>query len=452
MSTAPGWKQIVRVSVLLLGSCISVLWGLSLEHNVHGGVMGFPGIYYGTRCLIEHCDPYNPSALQNSYERQDSIGGSDSEARRQAVTLYVNLPTSFLFVAPFATLPLATAQLLWAILIVGCFCLATFLMWHLGSSYAPNVSLLLAFIMLSNCEIIFSGGNTAGLVVSLCVIAVWCFLQERFVEIGVLCLAVSLAIKPHDAGLIWVYFLIAGPSFRRRAIQSGALAILFALAALLWVSLAAPHWAPELRANLATISAPGGINEPGPTSIGVSSPDMIVDLQTILSVFRNDSWIYNSATYAICGSLFLVWLVVVRRAPFDPENAFFALVSAAAMSMLVTYHRSYDAKLLLLAIPACAILRARGGARSWLGILISALAMLLTGDIALASVAHLIRNMHPLNSTITGKIGFVLIGRPAPVLLLATSVFYLWAYSRSNSSKTTTVPGAKFSIPNLMSS
>jgi Glycosyltransferase family 87 len=452
MSTAPAWKQLARTFVLLLAVSISVSWGLSLERNVHGGVMGFPGIYYGTRCLMQHCDPYNATALQQFYAHQDASSNTDSEARRQSLTLYVNLPTTFLFVAPFAILPLATAQSLWIILTVGCFCVATFLMGRLGSNDAPNVSVLLAFVMLSNCEIIFSGGNTAGLVVSLCVIAVWCFLEQRLVGVGVLCLAVSLAIKPHDAGLIWLYFLIAGRSTRRRAVQSGALAMALALGACLWVSLAAPHWMAELRNNLAAISAPGGINEPGPSSIGVSSPDMIIDLQTVISVFRNDPRIYNPVAYAICGLLLLAWLIVISRSPFDRRTALFALVSAASLSMLVTYHRSYDAKLLLLAIPACAMLRARRGAISWIGMMVTSLAVLLTGDIALTAFAHLSHNMQPLSSGFAGKVGFVLIGRPVPIVLFAVTVFYLWAYARSNSTKATTIGETQFPTPNLMSS
>ncbi len=42
----------------------------------------------------------------------------------------------------------------------------------------------------------------------------------RCVWVGILCLAVSLAIKPHDGGLVWLYFILAGGAFRKRALQS----------------------------------------------------------------------------------------------------------------------------------------------------------------------------------------------------------------------------------------
>ena len=169
-------------------------------------------------------------------------------------------------------------------------------MWGAGESSAPRLSVLLIFVIVANCEIIFSGGNTAGLVVGLTVIAAWCFLRQRFVVAGVICLAVSLVVKPHDAGLIWLYFLVAGRPHAKRALQSAALALGMALIAFFWVSHCRAYTGlPELRsANLATISAPGGINEPGPRSIGVNSPDMIIDLQTVISIFCDDPRVYQS--------------------------------------------------------------------------------------------------------------------------------------------------------------
>jgi hypothetical protein len=423
-----------RASLLLLlvGAGISILWAASLQRGVRGGVMGFPGIYFGTKCLLEGGDPYDVTQLERVYQAAGVRIPSESIERTQSITLYVNLPTTFLFVAPFTLLPLALAQALWLLLVVGSFSLAACLMWRLGRNYAPGVSLLLTFIVLANCEIVFSGGNTAGLVVGLCLIAVWCLLQARFALLGVICLAASLAIKPHDVGLIWLYFLLAGRTPRKRAIQAGALAIALALIGTLWASHVAPHWASELRSNLATISAPGGINEPGPTSIGVGSPDMIIDLQTVISIFHDDPRIYNPITYAICGIVLLAWLIVVLRSRPSAENAFLALVSVAALSMLVTYHRSYDAKLLLLSVPACAMLWAEGGTIAWMALLIGTAGVVFTGDLPLAVLMHLTRHLYSPAAGLVEKTAIAVLTRPAPLILLVTAIFYLLVYSRRN--------------------
>jgi hypothetical protein len=430
MGSSKKWMPWMSFLLLLVGAGISLSWGISLERGVHGGVMGFPGIYFGTKCLMQGSDPYQVSQLQRLYQAEGFQIPSESIERRQSATLYVNLPTTSLFVAPLTFLPLAWAQSVWLSLVVGSFLLAAFLMWQAGDIYAPGVSLLLAFVILSNCEIIFSGGNTAGLVVGLCVIAVWCLLNERLVPLGVICLASSLAIKPHDVGLIWLYFLVAGRAQRARALQAGALALALGLIGAMWASHVAPHWVPEIQSNLATISAHGGINEPGPTSIGVGSPDMIIDLQTFVSIFRDDPRFYNPMTYAVCGAILLGWLIVLRRSGPSSQNALFALVSLAALSMLITYHRSYDAKLLLLSVPACALLWAEGGATAWVALLISTAGVVFTGDLPLTILMRLTKHMDWQDMGILGKIATAVITRPAPLILLVTAIFYLWVYSR----------------------
>ncbi len=421
-----------RTSLLLLlvGASISILWGISLERGSRSGVMGFPGIYLGTKCLLKHGDPYSVEQLQKVYESAGLAPPSDSAALRQSATLYVNLPTTFLFVTPFALLPLALAQTAWLIVTIICFLLGAFLMWRLGNHYAPGVSVFLAFLVLANCEVIFSGGNTAGLVVGLCVIAVSCFLQERFVGAGIVCLAIGLAIKPHDAGPIWLYFLLAGPRQIKRAVQSGLLATAFVGIALVWISQIAPNWLPEFRSNLAIISAPGGINEPGPTSIGVGSADMIIDLQTFVSVLCDNPHVYNPSTYVLCAIIFVAWLIAVRRSEYSANYSWFALVSVMALSMLVTYHRSYDAKLLLLSIPACCMLWAKNGAIGKTALIAGAAGIVFTGDIPLAALMQLTRGMYSPGAGIAARTLIAVVTRPAPLILLFTAVFYLYVSIR----------------------
>ncbi len=80
--------------------------------------------------------------------------------------------------------------------------LAALLMWNVASEHAPLISgVLIGFFLANSVGLLFQG-NVAGIVVSLCMIAAWCFFRNKFVLVGVLCLATSLAIKPHDSGLV----------------------------------------------------------------------------------------------------------------------------------------------------------------------------------------------------------------------------------------------------------
>jgi hypothetical protein len=429
MGTSTKWIDRSSLLILAVAAGTSILWGVALERGAGLGVMGFPGIYFGTNCLLHGGDPYDPHQLQKTYSAA-GFTEPDSAALRQSVSLYVNLPPTFLFVAPFACLPLAAAQILWLILLMSSFLLAAFLIWRMSSEYSPSATLLLMFVVLANCEIIFSGGNTAGFVVSLCVIAVWSFLQERFVRTGIVCLAFGLAVKPHDTGLIWLYFLLADRIQRIRALKALGLSLVLAIIAMAWVTRVAPHWLPELRSNLATISGPGGINEPGPTSIGVNSPDMIIDLQTVMSFFSDVPGVYNATTYVVCGLLILAWFIAVLRYPQSHQNAWFVLVSAVSISMLVTYHRSYDAKLLLLGVPACAMLWTEGGVLAWIALILSTAGVVSTSDIPLAILVRATRHWYSPNASLVSRTLVAVATRPAPFCLLAIATFYLLIYVR----------------------
>jgi hypothetical protein len=342
----------------------------------------------------------------------------------------VYLPTTSIFVAPFAMLPWGTAQVLWAVLGIGSLIFAAFLMWDSGASYAPVISCCLICFLLANTEAFFATGNSAAIVVSLCVAAVWCFLKNRFVWVGILCLAISLAIKPHDAGLVWLYFLLAGGVHRKRALQTLVVTAVLGLATITWVTPIAPHWMQELHTNILLDQLPGKVNNPGPTTLNSRGPGMIIDLQSAISFFRDDPRIYNSVSYLVCGALLLAWVVRTLRVQFSPERAWFALAAVVPLTMLVTYHRPYDAKLLLLAIPACAMLWAERKPIRWLALLVTSAGIVFTADIPLTVLLIFTQNLHLSMEGLFGQMLALVLMRPAPLILLAMGIFYLWIYMR----------------------
>jgi len=414
---------------ILLSTGISILWGSYIGQTGNGWV-DFRAVYYGTRCLLQDHNPYNVHELETVYRADGGQPPTESVQAHQAVVLYVNVPTTFIVVAPFALLPWGPAHILWMVLTSAVFILAACMMWDLGAKYAPDLSLFLICLLLIDCESIFLAGNTAGLVVSLCTVAVWCFIEDRFVIAGVLCMALSLAIKPHDSGLVWLFFLFAGVPMRKRALQSLIVTLVLGLSASLWLSHAAPHWMHDWQSNLATISAPGGINEPGPKSLTGHSSSMVIDLQAAISIFRDDPRVYNPLSYLVCGTLFLLWAVRTLRSRFTRPGALLALAAITALTMLVTYHRPWDAKLLLLTVPACAMLWAQGGKSGRFAMILTTAGLVLTGDIPLVILALSWRKLHVSATGFGGQLVTVLMLRPASLILLAMSIFYLCMYLR----------------------
>jgi hypothetical protein len=124
------------------------------------------------------------------------------------------------------------------------------------------------------------------------------------------------------------------------------------------------------------------------------------------------------------------WSVSTLRTGFSQAGAWLALATIAPITMLITYHRSYDAKLLILTVPACAMLWANGGTIRWFALGINTAAFVLTADFPLTILMILARNLHISTAAIIGQLETVVLMRPAPLILLAMSVFYLWVYTR----------------------
>jgi hypothetical protein len=136
-------------------------------------------IYYPARCMMRHIDPYNVGGLQQEYA---SEGGkfpakpADEFLFRRAMLTCVNLPSSLLLIAPLAILPWKFAASIWTALNAAGLLLAATLIWLAAVNRALKLSTVLICLLLSNAELVLGLGNLAGIVVSLCVIAVWCFL------------------------------------------------------------------------------------------------------------------------------------------------------------------------------------------------------------------------------------------------------------------------------------
>jgi hypothetical protein len=184
----------------------------------------------------------------------------------------------------------------------------------------------------------------------------------------------------------------------------------------------------ELHSNLLAVSAHGGISDPGPTNATSRGPSIIIDLQSAVAVFRDDPRIYNSVSYLVCGALLLVWAIRTLRSRFSQTSAWFALAAVVPLAMLVTYHRVYDAKLLLLAVPACAMLWAGGGPIRWLALLATSAGIVFTADMPLTILRSFTDNLHISTPGIFGQIMSVVLTRPAQLILLAMGIFYLWIY------------------------
>jgi len=415
--------------VLLLGAAIFVFLGSVFVIRTPALAGDFRASYYSARCFIHGgCDPYAESDVFRMFREQEP----QIPVARFVVTRYVYLPTAFIFTVPFALLPVGPAHVVWTIATAAAIILAAFLMWSFGQNDAPLASAVLLTFLLANSGMALAIGNPAGMTVALCAIAVWCFVNRRFVPAGIVCLAISLALKPHDAGFIWLYLLLAGGALRKNALRALAVYAVLALPVFLWTLHLSPHWIEELKSNLMWFTQRGGINDPGPSSFTGHGVIRAIDLQALISVFKDDPHFYNAASFLVCGLLFLAWAIAIFRSRHNVSGLWFVFAGIAALSMLPSYHRPYDAKLLLLIVPAFAILWAERGPIRWAALLLSGAAISATGDFTLALLALFARQVPSSMGSFSGRLVTVLLWNPTPLILLATSIFFLRAFVRQN--------------------
>jgi hypothetical protein len=392
----------------------------------------FGGLYYQARCAAEHKDAYDPQTVLREFEADgEKLPASPPKIARSfrlIITTAVYPPTVLLLIDPLARLPWAFAVGIWLGAVAALLVLAALLVWDLAAD-APAVAGCMASFLVLNCALLLLGGNAAGMVIPLCVIGAWCLLKERLVPGGVLALALALVVKPQVAGFVWLYFLLAGGRSRKRALQTLAVVGVLAAGSAIWIAPMSPHWPGELLRDVSIHQARGNTQDPGPT--GTSEGMMVphISLQRAVSIFRNDPGFYNPVSYAIGGGLMLIWCVAVVRKRATREGSLLALAAVSALTLLPVYHLAFDARLLLLTIPACAMLWGGKGPQRWVALVLTSAAIVATSDMAGIFAVIVTHGVPVSTATLMGKLADLLL-EPAPVVLLATACFYLWVYIR----------------------
>jgi hypothetical protein len=98
--------------------------------------------------------------------------------------------------------------------------------------------------------------------------------------------------------------------------------------------------------------------------------------------------------------------------------------------MLLAGHHLYDTKLLMITVPACAMLWAEGGLVRWLALLVNTAGFMLTGNLLWAIVGGLVNSTHLSATSQSAKILVDVQVFSIPLILLLMGIFYLWLYLR----------------------
>jgi len=420
-------KRMLGFVLVLLGGafCLMHLYAIHTKLTRFLGI-DFQAVYSSSRCVIAGCNPYYFEDMKAQFVHQ---GGTISEALIPPSggpfqPHYVGYPPpTLLLYVPFALLRWPLAWFVYMGIAISLYCLAVALFADLCSEYVPVAASACLGLFLAVEWLIVELGQPTLLAASLLCIGVWCLLKDRCPRLGVLSFALSLVLKPPLGGLFLLYFLFATRTYRKRAWQVIGLTVVLCIPGVLWFSAhsATRNWIQDYRTNLTAIAAPGKLSDPGPQH---TTENEIIDLQTIVSLYRDQPSFYNRVVWGFSAVVLAIWLYPVLRLPPSQEKDILCLAAIAAFSMLPIYHRVYDSRALLILFPALALLIQR---TRWWGIAAAVVTVLLTISLADSYTAHS-RPLSPLADHLRNhRLLQISLIHTAPLLLLAVTIFYLAA-------------------------
>ncbi|MGP8251573.1 MAG: glycosyltransferase family 87 protein [Terracidiphilus sp.] len=366
--------------LILLGIAVFVILGFTFQAISPIPQWDFKTNYWAARSFDEHLDPYNENAVTSIYNKDEPV-----------ITRAVYPPTLLLLISPLGLLPWKIASLIWCLLTVGAMISAAIIIWDAGKQYSPLITSVMVALIISNSQVIVILTNPAAVAIALAIFASWSFVRGKYTWIGAIALSLSILIKPQDAGFIWLFFLLAGGMYRRFAVRSLLVSGLIGVPTALVMWRLYPNWFEEWKSNIASFTVKGGMTDPGPSSIGNHGLGSFVNLQAALSVIKDNPHFYNPITYLIVIPLLALWAFFVFKSNQSSRSLWMGIAASVPLSMLPIYHHVCDAKILLLAVPACSILWAEG---KRLIPLVSMSAMVFTSDIPLAFLRIALDHFH----------------------------------------------------------
>ena len=137
-------------------------------------------------------------------------------------------------------------------------------------------------------------------------------------------------------------------AWRRRwatAAVAALVALTVTLVSVIRMAMSGVAWLPAWMDNLGLLSAPGGLNDAGPLNEDRYS---LVNLQYLLGSVGLGGLAADAITLVAVGVAALAIVMLVGRRELDRD--LLVLSGVAVLTLLVTYHRYYDAVLLVLPI------------------------------------------------------------------------------------------------------
>jgi hypothetical protein len=362
-------RRIVVLGTLLVLAGIELLVRGPVRALQPGGAGDFAAPYAATRAWMHGTNPYDQAALATLLTDAGRETGPDG---RQLFTMSVYPPPTFAALAPIAVMPWPAARFAWTVLLLAAmvaivFGLAGLLRLEAQPTKETMIVIGIAVAALAPMHTAISRGQPGALAIGLTALALSAMVTGAPWRSGI-ALGVGIVLKPQVSAPFLLVALL-----RREWKTISASVLVVGIALVVGVGMLAVRDVPWMDAWLANIRRENAGGEMDPS--GVVAFQM-VDLRPLLAALH----LPVLPVAASIGAALLALIVSLGRrgAARDPLLFMSAL---AVWTVLVGYHRFYDA--VLIALPVAWALREiarrgepRGGAAA---VLVAASCFLIPG-------------------------------------------------------------------------
>ena len=335
-----GEVVLALVFVLSVGA---FLWGGRSD----GRYGDFAPVYGSARCILSGCDPYSlPEVKAELLAHGMNPDHTGPEYWKDHALLYPPL-TYYLF-APIAFLSYPAAGLVTFWISAGAFIAACLMTILLCPPIARRVVVVGVSAVLVTSGGLLRLGQPSTLVLGLLVAGSLLFLDRRHPRYAAVLFLMAAGVKPQLVLPVLIYFCLTRAT-RKHALA--ALAGFVVASAAAGVALAcqpgSDHWVSELRAEVSA-AVPAGPEARIDTGI--------VNLEGFTSLVSGNPLIYETVDWIVFAALMVMLGMGFFRAQAGWERDWVGVAALAFLTLLLTYHRSYDMRIQILSFPALGML------------------------------------------------------------------------------------------------
>lgn len=342
----------IRLTILLLLIAVA-----AAEFTIRGPLRAisdssdFRINYLSSKAWLNGTDPYDHANIAKIWE---GVREDENQEINFNLTYPIYPPPTLLLISPFSLVSWPIAKVLITSVSIFLFSLLLLAVFSLSGLHLNRDKALLfiglAFAMAPFHTAIAKGQFTT-IAVAFLVFAFWMAGKGKDALAGVF-LAVAICIKPQVSGLFFLYYAF----YSRWRICGYAVGV----STIITIASLTPLYANDISwfSGLTDAIAFGEKN--GSNNPTASNPIRfhLVNLQYFLHTMVDSRTLVNSVVFTFAGVVTAAYIMILRRSD-GKANELLKLSPIAILTLLVVYHRFYDAELLI--IPLAWAVSALGG-------------------------------------------------------------------------------------------